>query len=186
LLFRKRFCAFNDVRPAIPGSCHHSTVMTIESKCHVVTIAYIVTVTLFAIENVHVEHKKSACFIKRFECPGTDLNRYDRCGSQDFKSCVSTNSTTGARKKNPALERDLLSGRPGSNRPPQPWQGCALPNELLPHEQELLGAAKIGIEPIATKKLIYYLPPGVLYFGVYNVLSCTCTFCGVLLSKRFV
>ena len=26
-------------------------------------------------------------------CPGTDLNRYDRCGSQDFKSCVSTNST---------------------------------------------------------------------------------------------
>ena len=30
-------------------------------------------------------------------CPGTELNRYDRCGSQDFKSCVSTNSTTGAR-----------------------------------------------------------------------------------------
>jgi hypothetical protein len=29
-------------------------------------------------------------------CPGTDLNRYDRCGSQDFKSCVSTNSTTRA------------------------------------------------------------------------------------------
>ena len=29
-------------------------------------------------------------------CPGTELNRYDRCGSQDFKSCVSTNSTTGA------------------------------------------------------------------------------------------
>ena len=35
-------------------------------------------------------------------CPGTDLNRYDRCGSQDFKSCVSTNSTTRASKKNPA------------------------------------------------------------------------------------
>ncbi len=29
-------------------------------------------------------------------CPGSDLNRYDRCGSQDFKSCVSTNSTTRA------------------------------------------------------------------------------------------
>src|SRR4030095_10450019 len=25
-------------------------------------------------------------------------------------------------------------GRPGSNRPPRPWQGRALPNELLPHE----------------------------------------------------
>ena len=24
------------------------------------------------------------------------------------------------------------SGRRGSNPPPQPWQGCALPNELLP------------------------------------------------------
>ena len=32
-------------------------------------------------------------------CPGTDLNRYDRCGSQDFKSCVSTNFTTRAPKK---------------------------------------------------------------------------------------
>jgi hypothetical protein len=26
----------------------------------------------------------------------------------------------------------IWSGRPGSNWPPQPWQGCALPNELLP------------------------------------------------------
>ena len=25
------------------------------------------------------------------------------------------------------------SERPGSNRPPRPWQGRALPNELLPH-----------------------------------------------------
>jgi hypothetical protein len=29
-------------------------------------------------------------------CPGTELNRYPRFGGQDFKSCVSTNSTTGA------------------------------------------------------------------------------------------
>ena len=27
----------------------------------------------------------------------------------------------------------LLSGRRGSNPRPQPWQGCALPTELLPH-----------------------------------------------------
>ena len=40
-------------------------------------------------------------------CPGTELNRYSRCGEQDFKSCVSTNSTTGAPSKNPVLmERD--------------------------------------------------------------------------------
>lgn len=31
-------------------------------------------------------------------CPGSDLNRYDRCGSQDFKSCVSTSSTTRVNK----------------------------------------------------------------------------------------
>ena len=37
-----------------------------------------------------------------FLCPGTDLNRYSRCGEQDFKSCVSTNSTTRAPLKNPA------------------------------------------------------------------------------------
>ena len=33
------------------------------------------------------------------------------------------------------------SGRPGSNRRPQPWQGCALPTELLPQ------MGRIGLEP---------------------------------------
>ena len=36
-----------------------------------------------------------------------------------------------ANKKLPQRER-VWSGRPGSNRPPRPWQGRALPNELLP------------------------------------------------------
>jgi len=27
----------------------------------------------------------------------------------------------------------VWSGKPGSNRRPQPWQGCALPTELFPH-----------------------------------------------------
>ena len=27
------------------------------------------------------------------------------------------------------------SGKRGSNPPPQPWQGCALPNELFPHKK---------------------------------------------------
>jgi hypothetical protein len=31
-------------------------------------------------------------------------------------------------------QKRTMSGRPGSNWPPQPWQGCALPNELLPQE----------------------------------------------------
>src|SRR5450759_3803184 len=28
------------------------------------------------------------------------------------------------------------SGQPGSNRRPQPWQGCALPTELCPRERQ--------------------------------------------------
>ena len=72
-----------------------------------------------------------------------------------------------------------MSGRPGSNRPPRPWQGRALPNELLPLVKrskslnlnlfplkELRGA-KIGIETILAKK--FYL--GLVYLGVYSVLS---------------
>ena len=41
-------------------------------------------------------------------------------------------STTAGFKKNPPIKEEMLSGRPGSNRPPRPWQGRALPNELLP------------------------------------------------------
>ena len=29
----------------------------------------------------------------------------------------------------------IWSGKRGSNPPPQPWQGCALPNELFPHKK---------------------------------------------------
>ena len=45
---------------------------------------------------MYVKYIKEKSDLRRFECPGTELNRYDRCGSQDFKSCVSTSSTTGA------------------------------------------------------------------------------------------
>jgi hypothetical protein len=123
-------------------------------------------------------------------CPGTELNRYGHCCPQDFKSCVSTNSTTGAfilkiilqrtvtplrvtpisigaclpipsrflsggvytnlmkLEKKSRLFSGTLSGRPGSNRPPRPWQGRALPNELLPlilrtHKKSLLYRSKI-------------------------------------------
>ena len=30
------------------------------------------------------------------------------------------------------------SGKPGSNRRPQPWQGCALPTELFPLESNYM------------------------------------------------
>jgi hypothetical protein len=46
-------------------------------------------------------------------------------------------------KKNPNRNSGFLSERPGSNRPPRPWQGRALPNELLSLVQELfLGVQK--------------------------------------------
>ena len=38
--------------------------------------------------------------------------------------------------------RLMWSGLRGSNPPPQPWQGCALPNELNPHM-----VPPVGIEP---------------------------------------
>ena len=37
---------------------------------------------------------------------------------------------------------ELWSGLRGSNPPPQPWQGCALPNELNPQV-----VPPVGIEP---------------------------------------
>src|SRR5215207_7474357 len=54
------------------------------------------------------------------------------------------------KKKNPPHWEDA-SGRPGSNRPPRPWQGRALPNELLPLIKELRGA-KIRIGLFVAKK----------------------------------
>lgn len=44
---------------------------------------------------------------------------------------IPANAETG--KKIPPYSGTVFqSGRPGSNRPPRPWQGRALPNELLP------------------------------------------------------
>ena len=64
-------------------------------------------------------------------CPGPGSNRHGHYCPQDFKSGVSTNSTTGAPTKNPPLEGGSLSERRDSNPRPRPWQGRALPAELL-------------------------------------------------------
>ena len=104
-------------------------------------------------------------------CPRRELNPHGRCWPQDFKSCVSTNSTTRAALKL-LIKSNLWSGRPGSNRPPQPWQGCALPNELLPHFIfKNFGGANISVVLERTNFFLNYL-----YFGEYKVLSCTGTF----------
>ena len=113
-------------------------------------------------------------------CPGSDLNRYDRCGSQDFKSCVSTNFTTGAAKKNPPFRMDSLSGRPGSNRPPRPWQGRALPNELLPQGYFNLSQTREGLFIrtffwTAKIRVVKQTTQTYLYFGLYKVFSGTFT-----------
>ncbi len=53
--------------------------------------------------------------------PGRDLNPHDRFGSQDFKSCVSTDSTTRAKgvKKIPiSLDRDHRAGNETRTRDP--------------------------------------------------------------------
>ncbi|MBS1157897.1 MAG: hypothetical protein H6R15_316 [Proteobacteria bacterium] len=83
-------------------------------------------------------------------CPGRESNPYSH-KPRDFKSLVSTNFTTRAGR--PAFPGDPMqkresaghfpssefwSGRRVSNSRPQPWQGCALPTELLPR---ILGGA---------------------------------------------
>ena len=58
----------------------------------------------------------------------------------DFKSNVSTNSTTRAlcqRKTRFPLVgiSGFMSGKRDSNSRPRPWQGRALPTELFPHQK---------------------------------------------------
>ena len=41
------------------------------------------------------------------------------------------------------------SGKRGSNPPPQPWQGCALPNELLPQNRSVVWCGRRDLNPYA-------------------------------------
>jgi hypothetical protein len=75
----------------------------------------------------------------------------------------------------------FLSGRPGSNRPPRPWQGRALPNELLPQLFAWANYEKINLKS-GRKYNAFRLNPGrtkrkflYLYLGVYNVFPGTST-----------
>ena len=76
-------------------------------------------------------------------------------GEQDFKSCVSTSSTTRAgseQKNHPVLRDGYQSGRRDSNPRPSPWQGDALPAELLPHVYELKTGCKYTHCNVSAKK----------------------------------
>ncbi len=139
--------------------------------------------------------KKISRSIDRLLCPRQELNLHPTCVGQDFKSCVSTSSTTRAedfflaRKgdsflpgwaetKNSTAWGGTLSGRRGSNPRPQPWQGCALPTELLPHEnlfrkncfRLFTGGCKNRERMLSEKLFLNYL-----YCGVYSVLPGTST-----------
>ena len=101
------------------------------------------------------------------------MNPHDRLWPLDFKSNVSTNSTTWAKnfaklvhfsttKKPPGGGFFLLSGKRGSNPRPQPWQGCALP---LSYFRLSLCACKSSIFSANTKnKLSHKLQ---LFQGTY-------------------
>ena len=101
------------------------------------------------------ERKSSFCNKKAdsFEsaviwCLRRESNPYTHCCIQDFKSCASTYSATkasivpsyypwmwGQKAKKSSSPRGLerSSGRRDSDSRPRPWQGRALPTELLPH-----------------------------------------------------
>src|SRR5690625_5115018 len=46
------------------------------------------------------------------------------------------------------------SGKPGSNRRPQPWQGCALPTELFPQKLCILARQNILSSPTQTERVL--------------------------------
>src|SRR5580704_5459330 len=84
-------------------------------------------------------------------CPRQELNLHPTCVGRDFKSLASTSSATRAKMKNSISGDGILSGRRGSNPRPQPWQGCALPTELLPHRNMIL---KRTLKDVKNKKYI--------------------------------
>src|SRR5690625_3143210 len=48
----------------------------------------------------------------------------------------------------------IWSGKPDSNRRPQPWQGCALPTELFPQKLCILARQNILSSPTQTERVL--------------------------------
>jgi hypothetical protein len=89
-------------------------------------------------------------------CPGRDSNPHSPYGPRDFKSLVSTISPPGpvpmngfvtatstAENNDASREEGILSEKRDSNPRPRPWQGRALPTELL----SLEGCKYSGCDP---------------------------------------
>ena len=70
-------------------------------------------------------------------CPGRDLNPHGLIGHRILSPACLPVPPPGRQKKIPRSWqlRDVQSGKRGSNSRPQPWQGCALPAELLPQNR---------------------------------------------------
>ena len=82
--------------------------------------------------------------------PGTNRASPGRCGSTISKNRTTRFGVVLFLEAPPGIEPGMRvlqtralplgygavwSGKRGSNPPPQPWQGCALPNELFPHKK---------------------------------------------------
>ena len=99
-----------------------------------------------------MKHKKKRHSSRFLSCPGTELNRYDRCGSQDFKSCVSTNSTTGA------LESRVHSQESGvSQKKSSAWlaRGCLRAEDRARTGHPDLG--KVVLYQMSYFRIFYYM-----------------------------
>ena len=83
--------------------------------------------------------------------PGVGVEPTRHQLARDFKSLVSTNSTTWAtldKKKDLFATSFFWSGKRDSNSRPQPWQGCALPTELLPRLSENISFSELRCKDI--------------------------------------
>ncbi len=103
-----------------------ATTMFVETMCTSSLLHTVFSQTYF----VTAEKRRTAdntSIISRPSYPKRDLNPHSHHWPRDFKSLVSTDSTIRASySKNKSGKRD-------SNSRPRPWQGRALPTELLPH-----------------------------------------------------
>ena len=74
---------------------------------------------------IKIKGRTAILTIRPLEYPKRDLNPHSHHWPKDFKSFVSTIPPSG--------QPYGKSGKRDSNSRPRPWQGRALPTELLPH-----------------------------------------------------
>ena len=107
-------------------------------------------------------------------CPGRDLNPHGLIGHRILSPACLPVPPPGQQKKIPRSWqlRDVQSGKRGSNSRPQPWQGCALPAELLPQNR----IAKVCINFDIAKE-IEKKPWCKNYFKLFNYLFINSIWC---------